>query len=148
YSTGMYVRLAFAVAVSVDADVLLVDEALAVGDVRFQARCVERMRAIQREGRTILFVSHAVEQVRRFCSRCVWLDKGRVVMDGPAAEVTDRYLDFMRAVDGGNGNGHASTPLLPTLGTLARIHRVALSRERLRVHDALRVEVEYDIVAN
>ena len=146
YSTGMYVRLAFAVAVSVEPDVLLIDEALAVGDLRFQIKCLERMRAMQERGVTILLVSHSVEQVRRFCQRALWLDKGRLVMDGSAAAVTDRYTDYMTAV---SGNGHRAMPpaaALGGLGTLARIHSVALSRSALSPFDALRVTVEYEIV--
>jgi ABC-type polysaccharide/polyol phosphate transport system ATPase subunit len=95
YSTGMFVRLAFAVAVSIEPDVLLIDEALAVGDLRFQIKCLERLRTLQQRGVTILLVSHSVDQVKRFCARCLWLDAGRLVMDGPAGLVADRYAEYM-----------------------------------------------------
>jgi ABC-type polysaccharide/polyol phosphate transport system ATPase subunit len=146
YSTGMYLRLAFAVAVSVDPDILLVDEALAVGDVRFQAKCLERMRTIQQRGATIVFVSHSLEQVKRFCHRCVWLDGGRLVMDGEAAWVTDRYLDHMTVrTDDGTVTGSASA-LFPGQGALARICAVELSSDTLRTQDSLQVTITYEIL--
>jgi len=82
YSSGMYVRLAFAVSVHVDPDILLVDEVLAVGDEAFQRKCLERVRAFQKEGRTIVLVSHGLEQVAEFCDRVVVLEHGRLVADG------------------------------------------------------------------
>jgi ABC-2 type transport system ATP-binding protein len=88
YSSGMYVRLAFAVAVHVDPDVLLVDEVLAVGDEPFQRKCMDRIKTFQREGRTIVLVTHALEQVVDICNRAVVLEHGRVVADGTAREAT------------------------------------------------------------
>jgi ABC-2 type transport system ATP-binding protein len=82
YSSGMYVRLAFAVAVHVDPDVLLVDEVLAVGDEPFQRKCMDRIRAFQHEGRTIVFVSHSLDQVAELCDRAVVLEHGKVIADG------------------------------------------------------------------
>lgn len=82
YSSGMHARLGFAVAVHVDADILLVDEVLAVGDLGFQRRCVARLSAIADAGATIVFVSHDLEAVARLCRRVVWLDDGKVRMDG------------------------------------------------------------------
>ena len=82
YSSGMYVRLAFAVAVHVDPDILLVDEVLAVGDEPFQRKCLDRIRLFQREGRTIVMVSHALDQVAELCDRAVVLDSGQVIADG------------------------------------------------------------------
>jgi ABC-type polysaccharide/polyol phosphate transport system ATPase subunit len=142
YSSGMYVRLAFAVAVAVEPDVLLIDEALAVGDLRFQMKCLEHMRGLQRRGTTIVLVSHSVEQVRRFCDRALWLDHGRLVMDGPAATVTDRYVEYATAV----GSDGATAPLLPELGSLARIRSVELSSTAVTAFEPLRVTVEYEIV--
>jgi lipopolysaccharide transport system ATP-binding protein len=92
YSTGMVVRVAFAVAVSVDPDVLIVDEALAVGDAAFQAKCMARIRRMQERGVTLLFVSHDVGAVRALCRRALYLDHGRLVEQGDATSVVDRYL--------------------------------------------------------
>jgi ABC-2 type transport system ATP-binding protein len=88
YSSGMYVRLAFAVAVHVDPDVLLVDEVLAVGDEPFQRKCMDRIKQFQREGRTIVLVTHALDQVVEICNRAVVLEQGHVVIDGTAREAT------------------------------------------------------------
>ncbi len=82
YSSGMYVRLAFAIAVHVDPDILLVDEVLAVGDEQFQDKCMERIRQFKDEGRTIIFVSHSAEQVSDICDRTIVLSHGDVVFDG------------------------------------------------------------------
>jgi ABC-2 type transport system ATP-binding protein len=86
YSSGMYVRLAFAVAVHVDPDVLLVDEVLAVGDEPFQRKCLDRIRAFQHEGRTIILVTHSLETVAEMCDRAVVLERGRVLADGAPVE--------------------------------------------------------------
>ena len=91
YSTGMLMRLAFAIAIHVDPDVLIVDEVLAVGDQAFQAKCFERIRRLKTEGKTLLFVSHATQLVREVCTRGLWLDHGRVVMHGTSAEVLEAY---------------------------------------------------------
>jgi ABC-2 type transport system ATP-binding protein len=86
YSSGMYVRLAFAVAVNVDPDILVVDEVLAVGDERFQAKCVDRIQRFKDEGRTILLVTHNADQVRALCDRAVVLQSGDMIADGPTHE--------------------------------------------------------------
>jgi len=92
YSSGMYLRLAFSVAAHLDADILLVDEVLAVGDAEFQRKCLGRMASVEREGRTVVFVSHNLDAIVRLCPTCVWLDQGSVVELGPAADVVDAYL--------------------------------------------------------
>jgi lipopolysaccharide transport system ATP-binding protein len=92
YSTGMQVRLGFAVAAHLDPEILLLDEVLAVGDVGFQRRCLGKMGEIALGGRTILFVSHNMEAIGSLCSRAVWLDRGRIRMDGPAKDVVRAYL--------------------------------------------------------
>ena len=92
YSSGMYVKLAFSIAASLDTDVLLLDEVLAVGDAAFQSKCLDRMEEIAASGRTILFVSHSMENVRRICSRCLLFDRGRLAADGPADDVVRAYL--------------------------------------------------------
>jgi len=142
YSTGMFVRLAFAVAVSVEPDVLLIDEALAVGDLRFQIKCLERLRALQQRGVTIVLVSHSVDQVKRFCARCLWLDGGRLVMDGPAGLVADRYAEYMTAAAGTPG----PLPPLDGLGTLAAIRGVTLSHTARDAFEPLTVTVDYEIL--
>jgi lipopolysaccharide transport system ATP-binding protein len=92
YSSGMYLRLAFAIAANLDADILVVDEVLAVGDAEFQRRCLGKMGEIEREGKTVVFVSHNMEALLRLCSTAVWLDHGEVQQMGPARRVVDAYL--------------------------------------------------------
>ncbi len=87
----MAARLAFAVATDVDPDILLVDEALAVGDERFRAKCRDRMAALRESGRTFLLVSHNLAEVVESCQRAIWIAEGRVVQDGPAYEVCNAY---------------------------------------------------------
>lgn len=98
YSSGMYVRLAFAIAAHVDADVLVIDEALSVGDVRFTQKCMRYLREFQKRG-TLLFVSHDTGAVTSLCSRAIWLDSGHMVMDGRARDVVERYLAAQHAAD-------------------------------------------------
>ncbi|MBQ6850920.1 MAG: ABC transporter ATP-binding protein, partial [Oscillospiraceae bacterium] len=97
YSSGMFVRLAFSVAINVDPDILIVDEALAVGDQRFQLKCMDKFMEFVERGKTILFVTHDVNSVKRFCNRAVWLNQGELIMDGNTDEVTDRYVDFLNS---------------------------------------------------
>ena len=97
YSSGMFVRLAFAVAINVDPDILIVDEALAVGDARFQMKCMDKFLEFVQRGKTILFVTHDVNAVKRFCNRAIWLNQGHMIMEGNTDEVTDRYLDFLKS---------------------------------------------------
>lgn len=97
YSTGMVARLAFAAATDIDPDILLVDEALAVGDERFRAKCHERMAGFRERGKTFLLVSHLLDEVRETCTRALWLAEGRIVRDGPAREVCDAYQAWARS---------------------------------------------------
>ncbi|WP_298817004.1 ABC transporter ATP-binding protein, partial [Chloroflexus sp.] len=92
YSSGMYTRLAFAVATAVDPDILITDEVLAVGDEAFQRKCIDRIYGFRRAGKTIVFVSHALDVVRSLCDVAVWLDHGEMKAYGPASEVVDAYL--------------------------------------------------------
>ena len=92
YSSGMYVRLAFAVAAHLEPEILLVDEVLAVGDASFQKKCLGKMGEVAKEGRTVLFVSHNMTAVQYLCGRAILLDRGEVILDGPATQVVDRYL--------------------------------------------------------
>jgi len=94
YSSGMVMRLGFAVAINVDPDILLTDEVLAVGDEAFQRKCLDYIAKLRSRGVTIVFVSHALEAVRTLCSRAIWLDHGRMIADGPAGQVVDQYLTY------------------------------------------------------
>ena len=138
YSTGMAMRLAFAVATHVDPDVLVVDEALAVGDGYFQKKCVDRIREIRDGGTTILFCSHSMYYVSLFCKRALWLRAGRIEKDGPAQEVVNAYEESLinrekRRLDS-EAAGEGESEVKPG-GQQARIRGI-------RVFDADDVEVK------
>jgi lipopolysaccharide transport system ATP-binding protein len=92
YSSGMYVRLAFAVAAHLEPQILIVDEVLAVGDAQFQKKCLGKMNEVAKGGRTVLFVSHNMRAVAQLCSRCIWIDGGQIISRGPSNEVVIDYL--------------------------------------------------------
>lgn len=100
YSSGMFARLAFALSIHVDPDILIVDEALAVGDMHFQLKCMDKFNEFREQGKTILFVTHDVHSVKRFCSRAIWMDHGEIKSDGDSGSVTDEYLDFLKMETG------------------------------------------------
>jgi ABC-2 type transport system ATP-binding protein len=108
YSTGMMARLAFSVATDVDPDILLVDEALSVGDERFQRKCLERMESFRRAGKTVFLVSHALAQVRDNCRRAIWIHDGRIVVDGDSGTVTEAYHNWSMS-----GMGTVEFPVTP-----------------------------------
>ena len=148
YSSGMYVRLAFAVAAHLDPEILLVDEVLAVGDAAFQKKCLGKMGKVATEGRTVLFVSHNMVAVQTLCGRAYWLDAGRVNACGPVNEVVTRYLRSGLAED------NASERVWPDMATApgnetVRLRRVAVMPEDGKPGDVitmqtpLRIEVEY-----
>lgn len=95
YSSGMYARLAFSVAIHVEPEILIVDEALAVGDARFVAKCMRRINEIKASGATIIFVSHDVSSVRTLCDRVLWLDKGKLIDIGDVFPITSKYMEYM-----------------------------------------------------
>jgi lipopolysaccharide transport system ATP-binding protein len=124
YSSGMYVRLAFAVAAHLEPEILLIDEVLAVGDATYQRRCVDRMRLLASEGRTIFFVSHNMDLVSRLCSRAIWLDHGKVREEGTATELVEQYLGATRMGEGTNladmprkGDGRARFTCVDVIGS-------------------------------
>jgi len=157
YSSGMFARLAFAVSINVDPDILIVDEALAVGDIRFQTKCIDKMKELKAKGTTILFVSHAVEQVKRFCNKAVWIKDGQVQVLGEASEVVDEYEDFMKNytedhiqkretqvhVQDEEPENDFVLPENPDV--LAFITEVRINKEDFRTHERLEVEIDYDI---
>ncbi len=92
YSSGMYMRLAFSVAINVDADILLIDEILSVGDEHFQNKCFEKMLELKKQGKTMVFVTHNMNSVKNLCDRAIWLYQGKIKMDGNTNEVVDEYI--------------------------------------------------------
>ena len=92
YSSGMYMRLAFSIAINVDADILLIDEILAVGDQHFQEKCFKKLQQLKDDKKTIVIVSHSLDSVKKLCDRAIWLYEGKVKMDGDTSKVIDEYL--------------------------------------------------------
>lgn len=92
YSSGMYMRLAFSVAINVDAEILLIDEILAVGDQHFQEKCYAKLEELKESGKTIVIVTHSLDKVKELCNRCIWIDNGHVKMDGKPSIVIDEYI--------------------------------------------------------
>ena len=114
YSSGMYVRLGFSVAIHVEPDILLVDEILAVGDMQFQEKCREKFAEFKEQGRTVIVVSHGLGEMRTFCDEAAWLDHGRLVEVGPAAQIVDNYIEaghLARPVASG-GTRHGSGEII------------------------------------
>jgi lipopolysaccharide transport system ATP-binding protein len=99
YSSGMYVRLAFAVAAHLEPEILVVDEVLAVGDAAFQRKCLGKMGRASESGRTILFVSHQMQAIRQLCKRAIWLDRGRIAAEGKSDQVVDLYMQAQQRLD-------------------------------------------------
>ncbi len=110
YSTGMFVRLAFAVASSVNPEILIVDEALAVGDVRFQRKCLMRIEEIRAKGATVIFVSHSLDAITSLCTRAVILENGRIVADGEPRKLVEQYLDILFSEPHANAQQGTYTP--------------------------------------
>lgn len=149
YSSGMYLRLAFAVAAHLEPEILLVDEVLAVGDAAFQKKCLAKMEDVGGRGRTVLFVSHNMPAVTRLCERAVLLEEGRVVGDGPADKVVSAYLS--------SGSGAAAAREWPDTakapgGSVARLCAVRVIPEggviasSVDIRRPVRVEIEYEVL--
>src|SRR5467141_3728139 len=117
YSSGMYVRLAFAVAAHLEPEILLVDEVLAVGDITFQKKCLDKMQDVARAGRTVVLVTHQMNQIRRLCHRVVWIDDGAVRASGPTGETTSAYESAMAR---GDSNGHAQARVTNSKGRFVK----------------------------
>lgn len=99
YSSGMYVRLAFSININIDPDILIIDEALSVGDIRFQQKCFRKIREFKSAGKTIIFCTHSMAAVKDFCTRAIWLHKGKIMEDGDPHMVTEQYQLFMSQAD-------------------------------------------------
>ncbi len=145
YSSGMYLRLAFAVAAHLDPEVLIVDEVLSVGDASFQKKCLKKMENVSTEGRTIIFVSHNMPAVTRICRRAIWLDAGRLLQSGPSEQVASSYLRHgtmttaAREWEFGKAPGNHLARLL-AVRVLDKDGHVA---ESVDIRDPVRIEIDY-----
>jgi homopolymeric O-antigen transport system ATP-binding protein len=149
YSSGMQLRLAFAVAAHLEPEILLIDEVLAVGDARFQKKCLNKMKDVGQHGRTVLFVSHNMPAVTRLCSRCLLLEGGRLVQDGPSQEVVSAYLHAESGTTAAREWADAKTA--PT-GDIARLRSVKVRDhegkicEAIDIRKTVTVEMTYEVL--
>lgn len=144
YSSGMYVRLAFSVAVHTEPDILIIDEALAVGDIRFQMKCIKHMEKLKQEGTTILFVTHSPEQVQRFCNKALWLDKGEVKNFSDSSLVCDQYRSFMSQASDEHASD-SSTKITSTYSP-AKILSTTLNKKTFKPLEQLTLVIEYEVL--
>ena len=141
YSSGMFARLAFAVAINVDPDILIVDEILSVGDVGFQVKCMEKFNEFKKKGKTILYVSHGLGTVKKFCDRAIWLQKGEVVDDGNSVIVVERYYNL-------NFNPANIEQLKDHKSDIINSIAVKSNTKNVEYLEKLDLEVEYDLISN
>lgn len=144
YSSGMYVRLAFAVAINVDPELLLIDEILAVGDVTFQQKCMEKFVQFREDGRTLVLVTHDTGSVRHFCDRAIWLDHGQIKADGPPADVIDEYNEAMLGGEESPEGGGIRRGDGPIRVTRAEILVGGKPVDRLRTGDDVTFRLHYE----
>ena len=148
YSSGMRVRLGFAVAAHLDPEILLVDEVLAVGDASFRKKCLGKIGSVAREGRTVMFVSHNMAAITRLCERVLWLQAGRLSMDGPSDDVVARYLTANAALDGqrvwADGIANSGVTELALRSVRTRNNRGEVTAA-LDVREPFWIEIEYDV---
>jgi|HubBroStandDraft_6_1064221.scaffolds.fasta_scaffold77290_1 lipopolysaccharide transport system ATP-binding protein len=150
YSSGMYVRLAFAVAAHLETEVLFVDEVLAVGDIEFQRKCLGRMSAVAKQGRTVIFVSHNLAAVRNLCTRCILVNNGRIGSDADVATAIACYLECLRSSADATGSVPEQIRAIPP-DRQFRLISASLSQgdtdpELFVSHEPVAVELEYEIL--
>jgi lipopolysaccharide transport system ATP-binding protein len=150
YSSGMYTRLAFAVAAHLECEIMLVDEVLAVGDIHFQRRCLGKISDEIGSGRTVLFVSHNASMVLQICTRCIWLDGGRIVAEGPPHAVIESYANEGIDISGERKWSVSAAPAFPDgsvrLRGIRALDRTGAVRSAFDVKDAFSIEVAFDVV--
>ena len=149
YSSGMYLRLAFAVAAHLEPEILIVDEVLAVGDARFQEKCLDKMKDVGQTGRTVLFVSHNMQAITRLCSRAILLENGHLVKDGPSDKVVRAYLTSGKDT---TASREWVDPVKAPGESIARLRAVRVRNEQgeiaetVDIRKAVILEMEYDVL--
>ena len=145
YSSGMFARLAFSVAINVEPDILIVDEVLSVGDARFQGKSIKRMEEIKNTGTTILFVSHAIEQIKRFCTSSIWIDNGEVKMIGSPAVIGDKYTGSLHLESISSSSGSTNNKEHIYVGAIGKINKFDLNKSLFKSFEELSVKVIYEV---
>lgn len=149
YSSGMYVKLAFAVASHLDSEILVMDEVLAVGDMKFQKKCLNKMGDVaENEGKTVLYVSHNMATIRNLCTRCIVLDKGKIIYDGGVEDAIKIYMSYGQREKVTEIDNRTFKRPHPLLGTKAQITHVSLLGKRTAVYNASeKIRIKLDIKA-
>lgn len=154
YSSGMFVRLAFSVATHVEPDILIIDEALAVGDVRFQLKCMDKFLEFKEKGVTIIYVSHDINSIKRFCDRTLWINEGKLEADGLTDEVTDMYLDYLKTLDAPEVSETQENEEYSSTAEIAEVVKLTLVNEngeevsKIRHGQKARVVIDYFVNDN
>ncbi|WP_342563254.1 ABC transporter ATP-binding protein [Paenibacillus sp. FSL R7-0345] len=146
YSSGMFARLAFAVAINVDPDILIVDEALSVGDAHFQEKSFTKMKQFRNEGKTIFFVSHSISSVRNFCDRAIWIENGKIKMMGRAEDVCTEYQDYINEQKEELFTVDNAKP--DTSNNKIIIKDVKVNKDQYFIDDDITVSIELEFVEN
>lgn len=152
YSSGMFVRLAFACAVHVNPEILIIDEALAVGDMRFQLKCIDKMKQFKSEGKTILFVSHDSYTVRNFCDQAIWMMDGKIHLRGDVKAVTEKYQDYMKYEGSGvKQDGEveeAKRKDILSIDSVCFLNNKGEEQERYNFAEDIQIVIEYTLREN
>jgi lipopolysaccharide transport system ATP-binding protein len=150
YSSGMYLRLAFAVAAHLDPEILMVDEVLAVGDARFQRKCLEKMQEVGQQGRTVLFVSHNMPLITRLCPRALLIGDGRLIHDGPSASVVSKYLHSdlgtTAAREWADNVRAPASDVVRMRAVRVRLRNGGGIAETVDIRESVGIEMEYDVL--
>lgn len=148
YSSGMYMRLAFSIAAHLRPEILIVDEVLAVGDVNFQLKCLDKMEEIMNEGRTILFVSHSMSAVTRLCRRSIALERGQIISEGPTQKVVDEYLNLSQRLAPEKSWNEADAPQTEVV-RLRQVRMINSARETsqaFQINEEIGIETTYEVL--
>lgn len=137
YSSGMYARLAFAVAINVSPDILIVDEILSVGDIEFQKKCMDKFKEFKDSGKTILYVSHGLDTIQNYCERAIWLEKGKIKEIGPAIEVVENYYRSLVELN----NTESKT-------CFVKLNKVTIceNKNKFDYSDAITLDIAYEVL--
>lgn len=158
YSSGMFARLAFAVAINVEPEILIVDEALSVGDMRFQIKCMKKMKQMMEGGTTVLFVSHDINSIKRFCKKAIWLNRGSMKEIGEVNIVCDKYFDFLKSEDAKNKevvskdeikNEHLNIPddknMIAKILDFKILNKYDMEIDNVNLDEYLKIQVKYEV---
>ncbi len=152
YSSGMFARLAFSVAISVDPDILIVDEALSVGDTNFQLKCMEKFNTFREKGKTIFFVSHDINAIKRYCSRTLWLKNGTIEAQGDTQRVADMYMDYLKALTSEQSveevNSSVGTPGVGEIIKVTMMNSRGELVDSINFGDSVSIKIDYNMFSN